>query len=245
MHTTHRQADLVDHPQRPDINTLNRNVRVKISAELLPMIYPFMAKNDIRYYLGGIRIERAADRPKGVYIVATNGHRLAVIYDPEGGIAGDEGRGVIMRVTPDLVRACRAPNRGITKMVLAAGLRVSVAPDFNMEHSELETYIMPGRPWVEGKYPDWRRVLPNFENLKPGAMGAVNAQYIKDYDVIAGDKYGAIKFWSADENSAVIVQIINKPNFLSIIMPMRADGNDALLALMKPMYGCKAEAVKP
>lgn len=79
-------------------------IRAKFQARFLPMIAPFMAAQDIRYYLNGFLIERA--ERGGVYLVATNGHALAAIHDPQGILEGEES--IIIRREPNLARACKA-----------------------------------------------------------------------------------------------------------------------------------------
>lgn len=54
----------------------------KVNPKFFHAISLFASKSDVRYYLEGVFIE---SNPKGgVNIVATNGHVMAVMHDPEG-----------------------------------------------------------------------------------------------------------------------------------------------------------------
>lgn len=200
------------------------DIRIKFSVKFLPIIALFKADVEIRYYLEGIRIEPA---PKGgIYLVASEGHRLAVIYDKAGTMTGSDG--VILRISPELIRASkvRSPlSPGFDLNVLATGDRVSIANDFGQEHSDMETFIQPGKPWIMGNYPNWRRLLPNFPKLKPGFSESVNGEFLADYAKIK-TKNKTLAFWQAKGSNQIVVQHIGVPEMVSIIMPMRVSEQD-------------------
>jgi hypothetical protein len=54
----------------------------RINARVLKIMFPFMAQEDIRYYLNGVNIRPLDDQ--GVMIVATDGHRYVVVRDQHG-----------------------------------------------------------------------------------------------------------------------------------------------------------------
>lgn len=232
-------------PPKPSLETINRNVRAKFGAKYLQAMVPFIPKNDIRYYLNGLRVERAADKGRGVYLVATNGHQMAVVYDADGAIVGDDGRGVILRIPAEMVSASRKrAMRSHSLMVIVSGSRVSLNNDFNLEHTDTEVYVMPGRPYIDGKYPDWRRVLPEFDKLKRGIAADVNIRYLDSFNRVSiamgGDRYGSpAAFWQEEPHKAVLVQLVNVPEFLGIIMPMHGASDDATKAMLKPILRSK------
>ena len=129
-------------------------VRAKFKAQFLPLISSFMAKTDIRYYLNGFVIERAVRG--GVYVVATDGHTLGAVYDAEGVIEGADQ--LIIRRDSGLIRACKAKSY-VQQSVIVSDGRVLVAPEFDLIASELETYVVPGKPFIEAKYPNWNDSL--------------------------------------------------------------------------------------
>ena len=198
-------------------------IRLSFDRKFVPLVAPFAAKHDIRYYLNGIRVESATDRP-GVYIVGCDGHRLTIAYDKDGRIEGDDGKGVIMRAHKAFISACKARSP-VPLKVLVEGERVSVGVEGGVAHNPLETYVMPGNPWLEGKYPDIHRILPCWENLKPGFASPVSPQYLADYMILAGDRksYDGLVFWQETPESPIVVQHTAQPEIVSILMPRRVD----------------------
>lgn len=199
-----------------------QNIRIKFDARVLPILDPFVPKHDLRFYLNGIRVERAVDKDKGIYILASDGHTMAAFYDEDGQIAGDEGRGVIMRLPREMVAAAR-PARKDKVRVIAKGSRVSLAQDFGDEHTNREVYVMPGEPYIDHRWVDWRRVLPSFDQLLPAITGQFNGSYIA-----RATKGRKIKLWqepSQDPHSVKVlaVQDHDEPNLLILVMPMRDD----------------------
>lgn len=195
-------------------------VRAKFQARYLPMIAPFMATNDIRFYLNGFLIERAK---KGVYIVGTNGRIMAVVHDAEGLLEGTDR--LIVRRDAGLVSACKPKKIAITNMVIVQDGRVSVAPDFGCERTDIEKYVMPGSCFIEGKFPEWRKVLPNFAELKPGLSSAcVNPEYIGIFEKVekqTASRFGTVRFWQRpDPNAGIVVQLPSIPEFLGMVMPV-------------------------
>jgi hypothetical protein len=223
-------------PIDPDIYT---NTRVKFPARHIVALNSFAARNDIRYYLNGVYFEKATDRP-GLYLVATNGHTMLVIYEPEGQMVHDRD-GLIMRVPPQMIGAIRANKRQYCTNLVAKGCRVSLTDDFGQEHRDGEFYIMPGHPWIDGNFPQWRRVIPNFDKLRPGSASAVNSQYLANFHNPYRkrvDRFGAVRLWqepSTDRWSGapIAVQMATEPNLLGIIMPILDD--DPSVACFKNM----------
>lgn len=197
-------------------------IRISFDRKFVPLVAPFVAKRDIRYYPNGIRVEAAGDRP-GVYVVGCDGHRLTVAYDKDGTIEGDDGKGVIMQLPRQFVAACKARS-SVPLKVVAVDKRVSVSVDFDHEHGKLETYVMPGDPWVQGNYPNWRQVLPCWADLKLGFASEVSAQYLADYALLGVD--GGVAFWQAKEGDPIIIQHSKHHELLSILMPRRFDEFD-------------------
>lgn len=207
------------------------NTRVKFPARHLRALSLFAAKNDIRTYLNGVCIEKAENRP-GVYLIATNGHAMIIIHEPDGMLV-HEGKSVIMRLPKEMISAYSRARRHSSISVIAKGNRVSLGSGFESEQDDGEFYVMPGRPWAPGTYPDWRRVLPHFDKLKPLAAAPFRAQYLGNFGSLYPGRQHAdtVRLWQresevqgfTDSISAIIVQVIDQPNVLGIIMPVYAD----------------------
>jgi hypothetical protein len=100
------------------------------------------------------------------------------------------------------------------------------------DHLGQVSYVRPG-VLVEGKFPDWRRVIPDFERLTPGNRAPYNHRYLSNVlDVFAGGKRGFGVFprpFQVDQYSAIVWCIPRHENALLIIMPMRDDPTDGKL----------------
>jgi len=193
-------------------------MRFKFQAHYLPILARFAAKQDIRYYMCGIRVERST---QGLYLVATDGHSMVVIHDVHGEMVGEQHQGAI-RITPGLVAAAKA-KASLPQFVILDGHRLSVAPDFDMNHSASEMFIQAGNPLIEGIFPNWRKVAPDFSKLLPGSLTdgyGVNASYLAKFAGL-DKKFHGIALWrSPEDGKALIVQVEALQELLGIVMPM-------------------------
>jgi hypothetical protein len=220
-------------------------VRLRASASLVARVAPFMARHDIRYYLNGVALQKAPQG--GLYIVATDGHRLAVAYDKAGSLEGAEG--VILRLHPATLKACAKPPKwhgfmdsktarfaSLEHALCIDGDRVRVgwaAAGKSIEPSH-ELHVQPGDWLIEGKFPAWRNLLPvDWSVLKPQITSQLQAAYIADMaraGISGSDREGSpMRFWQKEPTGAVFVQFMNTPELLGVVMPMRDNTTDAEL----------------
>lgn len=208
--------------------------RASISREAVLRLAPMMAVNDIRYYLNGLHIRSAAPKP-GVYIEATDGNMLGVIYEPDGELQCDDPKaGVIINVSRELIAACRKRIAGVKSdvpRVLVHARRVSVAANHEAAAGPLEWFVQPGNSIVEGKYPDTVGIMPRWKRLMPEINESINAKLLVKILAAASTipaKFGkdagatATRFWSDVSNPSgpVVVQFQRIPNMVALIMPM-------------------------
>lgn len=126
-----------------------------IDAQYLPMLAAFAGKQDVRYYLNGMLIEKAGCG--GAYLVATNGHAMLVVHD-ETAEVGDKP--MIVPLPPLLVAQSKHARR-VTfdgKRATLSGLAVRSLLDaddgFVLQIAARE---------IDGRYPNWRCVFPATE----------------------------------------------------------------------------------
>lgn len=200
----------------------NDHIKVNFTPEHLVRLMPFKAVHDIRYYLNGIYVEKA--ERGGVYLVATDGHTMAVVHDATGSI---EGAGnCIFSVEPGLATAAKATaKRGnvlVPYRVCIENNRVKVA----CPGTDLELFIQPGKCIVEGKFPDWKNILPkDFSLLKDGLSSPlINAVYLARFAKIVSARFSGIRFWQESPEKVLIVQMPQTPEMIALIMPMRDGG---------------------
>lgn len=157
----------------------------RINAAAIKLVFPFMAQDDIRYYLCGVNIRPLGDG--SVMIVATNGHRYIVVRDPSGFIEHE----IIVSISKDAIKHTNSKHTLDVMSNGSAMISGAVAEPL---------FIQPGNSLVEGKFPRIERVASTI-GYKEGISGAVNPQYLHDALVI-GKSFGqSIRFFTRDADS--------------------------------------------
>ena len=186
----------------------------KVRADLFAFVARFVSKEETRYYLNGVYIE--PHPKKGVLIVATDGRRLGVGYD-EDGACKESG---IWPVTTPLLSACtrKRPLQVGQVTVEFDGRFAVVSEGANPDFAALSVCI-------DAKYPDWRRVVP--KSLECGDHPLVyNAKYLAGFKPPAPNT--AIQLYSSGPKEPATVLVSGMPEFIGVLMPMRAEDGLAL-----------------
>lgn len=191
---------------------------VEVPVEDLLKVLPFRAEQDVRYYLNGILVEPAEN---GAFLVATDGHLMAVVHSP--GAHADKQR--ILDIPDDMARACRELKGAslASKITIEDEKARAVVADVTGEH-----FIKPDKPFIDGKYPDWRRVIPTVENLQPGLLSAINSLYLAKLRRALPKHmthYG-FQFWHdarEPKERAAVARSPVMPEMIIVIMPMRVE----------------------
>lgn len=210
---------------------------LKLTANLVATVAPFIARNDIRYYLGGINVK--PHKNGGAVICATNGNALGVIYDPSA-VCEIE---VILHIDARTVAACGAKSKEVRSLVIINN-RLAVIDEMNVE-----VCIQAGNPIIEGKFPDYARVIPAEEKLTPGLVGNFSRELLRQIDVAAqacvkaarkanGD-FG-VEYFSAggSREGSAVARVRALPNFVGVLMPIRSD---AMLTVLPPWIGLASQ----
>lgn len=113
----------------------------------------FSGTHDIRYYLNGVCLQNSSD---GFYAVATNGHVMAVAKLGEK-LEGDDFEIIIQNVTAKIIASCKE-RFGLDLEHESDTKRVSIK-------TQDVTQILKA---IEGKYPDWRRIIPQGDTAQLG-----------------------------------------------------------------------------
>lgn len=229
--------------------SVHESLRISFDPKNIARLMPFKAAADIRYYLCGIQIERAPQELGGVFLAACDGHTLALIHDKSGSIEGADS--AIVRIESGCVAAAKAAGKKkqalMKHRLLVRGRRVLVAPGFEWEEAGQELYVQPGHAVIEGKYPDWRKVVPDFDKLKRGALSAeeVNPSYLARLSQLTdGARHGgAVSLWQEEPGKPLICQIRSIPEMVVIIMPMRGEQNESSQRAMFPRFTVKQPVV--
>lgn len=170
----------------PDPNEAPSHMVVRVNAMAVKLVYPFIAQNDIRYYLNGINIRPLEDDT--VMLVATDGHRYIVARD----LSGFAEREVVVSLSKDALK--HAANAKHTLDVMSNGSAMI------SDEVAQPLFIQPGNALVEGSFPRIERVASTI-GYKEGISGAINPKYLNDALSIAKNFGGSIRFFTRDSES--------------------------------------------
>ena len=165
-----------------------------------------MADKDIRYYLNGVLFE--LDNAEGYRLVGTDGHRMHIV--------------------------CKRKAQAADSVIMP---RDTVVHIIKQKTQAFELEIIPGAtrqikirtgggfitvPEVQGKYPDYRRVMPTKVNQ------AEVTYYMPEYlaDLAKAQKILGTKNqngYLAQQGTNAGVYVDNEKSFYAIIMPLRCD----------------------
>ena len=114
--------------------------KATVNADLFARAALAQSTETTRYYLCGVHITPAGNGEPGAYLVATDGHKMLVFYDPGATIEGS----AIVALPKDLLKRCKDGEK----------LEVS---DTGASVGGLQA----GNVLVDGTFPDWRRIIPS------------------------------------------------------------------------------------
>lgn len=186
---------------------------VEVPAQDLARVLPFRSTDDVRYYLNGVLVEPIDGG--GCMLVATNGHWIAMIHSQDA--STDKSR--ILHVSPAMEEAVREAARdSLAKATIESeSSRIVLAGSY-------ERYIEPGAPFIEGKFPIWRKIIPPVEFLQPGLIAPLQSRYISALHKAADkDHYSGVKFWHDSRNplkTSSVVRYSGCPDLIVLIMPL-------------------------
>jgi len=208
-------------------------VNLKTMQALAKFIAP---KADVRYYLNGVLLEVT---DKGRYYVATCGHKLVAIRESrqEDDIEGQYilPRDVILGIK--LQKAGRNP-------IECAEFNPGTDGKASITYCGTETRF----GLVDGKFPDWRRVVPTKVS---GEVAQFNPDYLVALRDCASASVGIGKltslFVSHNGNGPALAQCASG-DWIAVIMPARTSSEDATLPgpnLLHLLWGFPAPAPEP
>ena len=202
-----------------------------IQHSTIKSLLVFAAKKDIRYYLNGICVDvRAATdaRPADVTLVATDGHIMLAHPVPLSDVERPEpGQYIIPRESLKAITPMKAGRTALPLRITittpaptvdAEGRTVTPRPEIEITGAT----TLRTAP-IDGRYPDWRRVIPRTASGIPAAFdGRLIARIAKAYDYMNEKP----KFFQLTIHH-------NGPDSGSLITGWRGDG----IGVIMPMRG--------
>lgn len=152
-----------------------------VDATLFRLVSTVVGRSETRFYLRYVCID--PHPTQGVYLVATDGHRMLVAHDPEG----ECSERVLCRPTKGLRRACDA-HRFETRRVSID----SEADTATVTRQQVDTGTVKPVATFNGVvdaadvalFPKWQGVVPVIDPDDPAVSAAYNCGYVVDFAAI-------------------------------------------------------------
>ena len=211
----------------------------RVNPKYFAAINLYASQNDIRYYLNGVCIEPHPE--KGVVIVATNGHTLGLIHDPDGFVTE---RMIVGSISKQLATACASKG---TSRIGTKPTALYISKDGAVVDCGdiVEGSINPFRQSVkhmskieiiDGLFPDYRKILPK-KRERGNVFPCINAKYLSQLNsavsiLVTGRWDSGVELEQRDRTLGVVARINHVELldlFVSIIMPLHADEPEDIL----------------
>lgn len=214
----------------------------------------FASTEETRYYLRGACLE-----PTGA-IVATDGHTIFAgnaAHDPDK-FRSELAETVIIPFNKDLLKACKAKSRNNFDryLVLEHGPKGSLSftarvIDGNLEDVLAETptlvsFTLERACFIDGTFPDWRRVVPDMPEAPIACVPAFNADYVAKFASVAspGQRTPIVRLIPTTDELGPMLVDLDRPDAVGIFMPARLH-NETLASVpawIKPKAAAKSKA---
>lgn len=227
---------------------MQRDCDFLFRADLFRACLRFVSTEETRYYLNGVLVQPHPER--GVYLVATDGHRMAVVYD-ENGYARREA---ILRPTLKVTEYKPTAKQGDLFITARSGAGRTIAEsylnewpvtdrgrwqDIAYDPLSVERFDAMRRgvnvvTEIDGSFPDWRRVVPAAWE-RDGQPVLLNSSYVaalvdahKDMARVC-ERQGAhrlaraaaMRITPAEKEGPALVQFPDADFAFFVVMPIR------------------------
>lgn len=159
-----------------------------VLKKLLLSVQYAMAQQDVRYYLNGVLLIIEANRIKAV---ATDGHRLAFNASM---IDGNHDKQEII-----------LPRKAVTELCkLLADTDENVDVEFSTQQAKISfSGIELISKVIDGKFPDYDRVIPNYSNHL-GMNRVLVQQALQRAAILSNEKFRGVRFILTEKNLSII-----------------------------------------
>ncbi|MFT6920033.1 MAG: hypothetical protein ACJA2G_002681 [Cognaticolwellia sp.] len=192
----------------------------------LEMLYEFMTKNDVRYYLNGFHVKPHSET--GIILTATDGHRLVTIYDKDGFSDGE----YIFPITKSLLSAAKKkllskglPLNNVTiingKALVTAICHDSFPVNENILDSGNGVTYIEFISQIDGKFPDIGNLFSRMGEPKPVSNIALNTRYLSALNKIVDSRFTLASLHLYGPNDSVVAVAGMDKNIVAVIMPGR------------------------
>lgn len=187
-------------------------MNVTFRKEALAAVAHFAGKQDMRYYLNGVMVEIGKNESR---LVATNGHAMGAYRVMSG-----HGETIAPRqfIIPASVVTMFKPKRNDPY----AELTLKTFGEDKGELSDGSGLSMSFR-FIEGKFPDYRRVFPETVNGKPAqiSIDLLNL-FLKAAKALGADPRSLLL---AHNEHGIMVTLSGEPHFAGVVMGLHSEGD--------------------
>jgi hypothetical protein len=204
-------------PEQPDMlitegdESVSNRLIARVNAAAIRAAFPYIAVEDVRYYLCGVNLRPLDDG--SVMVVATDGHRFIIVRDPNG-YAETE---IIASVSKDAIKHA---DPSVTFDVMNNGTVI-----WNDKVAQ-PVFIQPGKSVIDGTFPRIESVV-DATGYKEGITGAVNLNYLADvFKIRLGAKAPSVRFFTRDDQSPLLFMMagIGEIEVVGGVMKMTSEG---------------------
>lgn len=204
-------------------------MKLNIDHDIIKSLLKCAAKNDNRYYLVGILVDVRAD---DVTLVATNGHMLLAVPLPADALDGERvpGQWIVPREVLESVKPVKAGRHAMPITIDIIPGAITPDPDRpGVTIKAPDSVAITGattataKP-IDGRYPDWRRVMPAQASLEV-------AQFDPAYIATFGDACELLTGTSKEKpvihhngQAGALVSGLGR-DALGVLMPLRVDAD--------------------
>lgn len=149
-----------------------------------------MAQQDVRYYLNGMLWELKDQQLK---VVATDGHRLALCTLPEKIESSDDAQVIL-------------PRKGVlelARLLLAEDDDISIVIGSNHIRATTDEFTFTSK-LVDGKFPDYQRVLPRSPNKIVHGSRLELRQAFTRTAILSNEKYRGVRLKLTDNSLDIV-----------------------------------------
>lgn len=184
----------------------------EVNASLFRLVALFQGTDETRYYLQDVYIEK---HPKvGVFLVATDGHRMLVAHDEKGSV--DEP--VIVQIGKDQLKACKAGRNEAKPRRLASS---AGGKEVFVTTHDGEKVAVASKWEIEATFPDWRRAMKGANSL--GGHDAFNASLVKSFAEVGKELVGneLVSIETGYDGGPALIRFANVDHVVGLLMPAR------------------------
>ena len=189
---------------------------MRFNADMFRAAMMCVSSEEVRYYLKGVLVE-PHPAGEGVLLVATNGHSMLVVHDA----TGEADQAGIVILSAEAQKSCKS-GKFAQRLVTIDGNTAKVVEP---EGDGFRTVAISEKCFIDGTFPDWRRVIPDVTQATSAGMYAAGClvTFAKIAGVLSDARKPTLRIASNDAGSPALVQFGDVPHAFGVLMPVRGD----------------------